>query len=100
MKKGKERRKDIHGKNEQGLLSFLLCRLLISCSDLLLISKGAFPARRSHSQPQDREQDEHQVHLVESSFNPYVWQHGDKTSDTSLLCRLDLKIYKRSSFMF
>ena len=65
MKKGKERRKDIHGKNEQGLLSFLLCRLLISCSDLLLISKGAFTARRSHSKPQDREQDDQEDTEIE-----------------------------------
>lgn len=39
LEKGKKR-KHIHGKNEQGFLSFLLCRQLISCSDLLLISKG------------------------------------------------------------
>lgn len=62
--------------------------------------KGCFTARRSPSQPQDREQDEHQVGLAEASFNPYVWQRGDKTSDTSLWCRLNLRIYKRSSFMF
>lgn len=39
LEKGTER-KHIHGKNERGFLSFLLCRQLISCSDLLLISKG------------------------------------------------------------
>lgn len=95
-KKGKER-KDICGKNEQGLLSFPQCRQLISCSDLLLISKGV-------SQPKEwkrglrRKQDEHQVRLVESSFNPDVWQCGDKTSDALLLCRLNLRIHKRSSF--
>lgn len=101
LKKRKKRgkNKDILGKKGQVFPSFLLCRQLISCSNLLLIPKEV-------SQPEGvksalrGERDAHQVHLVESSFNPDVWQCGDKTSDTSLSPRLNLGIYKRSSFTF
>lgn len=44
LEKVKER-KHIHGKSERGFLSFLLCRQLIQCSDLLLISKGVSQPR-------------------------------------------------------
>lgn len=98
-KKGKER-KGIHGKSEQGFLSFLIVQtvdfMLRSATDI----KGCFTARRSRSQPSKGKPGEHQIHLAGSSFNPDVWQRGDKTSDTSLLCRLNLRIYKRSSFTF
>lgn len=39
-------RKTVLGKIKQGFLSFPVCRKLISCSDLLLISKGVSQPER------------------------------------------------------